>query len=771
MLCFLVYLFVQDEFSYDNFHKDGEKMFLFHSINYKSDNPTLEAGFWDTEPLEGIRKSSTTNLPFLKLIESNIPEIEHITRVETQGLTTIKDGEESSERVHYVDRDFFDHFTYSFITGNTDIALKDISDVVITEEFAIKHYGSTDVIGQDLVVFGSPNTIYKVTGVIEVPHNTVFDLNIIVPVQNSYYFKQHQDNWGYYAISAFFSLKDVSQVQNVNSKVRDIYIDHLGEKMLEGQREMLKLSETNPVYEFGLKNVSEIYLDPTIQYRKSSSPLYSYILIAISAVILVIASINYLSISIASSAGRRTEIAVRKVVGANLSQLRLQFYLEALLLTLLSVVGGFTLMQTVLPSFNEMAGKSLSPTVTENIQLLGYGLIFGIIISFIAGGYPAQVLARFKVLSGLKGQSTSRVSPGLIKGMVIFQFTLCLVFISMSLVMQQQFKFINNKDLGFDKDQMVMVGGLWGQAELVRQELAKSSYVQRAGTSSGVFTSGGSFGMMNVNGIEHRIRRVRVGQEFLETLDLSFVDREGFPSPENTKLIEGKSYINETYFDLIVNDSLTFSYMKDRIGGVVEDFHFESLQTEIYPIAFDLAESSVLSTLFVKLNAGKTEQGIADIKEAYEKVTQDPLQEVRFMDDYLATRYKDSQRWQSIIDASTTLGILIAGIGLFGLTGINLGNRMKEISIRKVLGANFNQIAFLLNRQTLILILVSALISIPISYQLIGQWLEGFAYHVEISAQLFLSSVLVLIAISFATVIFHSVKSVRTNPADVLRNE
>lgn len=771
MLCFLVYLFVQDEFSYDNFHHDNDKLFLFHSINYKTDNPALEAGFWDTEPLEGIRKSATTNLPFLKLIESSIPEIESITRVESQRLTTLKDGEESREAVHYVDRNFFAHFNYEFLAGSADIALEHVTDIVITEEFAIKHYGSLDVIGKDLVVLGVQNTIYKISGVIEVPHNTMFNLNIIVPVENSYYFKQDQDNWGYYAISAFFSLKDASQVQSVNSKVRDIYIDHLGEKILEGQREMLKLSKTNPVYEFGLKNVSEIYLDPTLSYSKSSSPLYSYILIAISAVILIIASINYLSISIASSAGRRVEIAIRKVVGANLPQLRIQFYLEALALTLLSVIGGFTLMQAVLPSFNLMAGKSLSPTVTENIQLLCYGLMFGVVISFVAGGYPAQVLARFKVLAGLKGQSTSRVSPGLIKGMVIFQFTLCLVFISMSLVMQQQFKFINNKDLGFDKDQMVMVGGLWGQAELVKQELAKSSSVQRAGTSNGIFASGGSFGTMTVQGVEHRIRRVRVGQEFFETLDLSFVDRDGFPSPESASLLEGKSYINETYFDLIVGDSLTFSYMKERIGGVVEDFHFESLQTEIYPIAFNLAESSVLSTLFVKLNAGSTEKGIADIKEAYEKVTQDPLQEVRFMDDYLATRYKDSQRWQNIIDASTTLGILIAGIGLFGLTGINLGNRMKEISIRKVLGANFNQIAFLLNKQTLILILISALISIPISYQLIGQWLEGFAYHVDISAQLFMSSVLVLMVISFATVIFHSIKSVRTNPADVLRNE
>lgn len=771
MLCFLVYLFAQDEFSYDNFHQGGDRLFLFHAIDYKTDNPQLEPGFWDTEALEGVKKSSTTNLPFLKLIESNIPEIESITRVENQGLTTIKEGQESRESVHYVDRNFFDNFSYQFISGNTSVALKAITDVVVTEDFAMKHYGSVDIIGEDLIVFGEPNKIYKITGVIEVPHNTVFDLNIIAPVENSYYFKENQDNWNYYAISAFFTLKDANMAESVNAKVRDIYLEHIGEKTLSGQREMLKLSEDNPVYEFGLKPISDVYLDPSIRYSKSSSPLYSYILIAISVVILIIASINYLSISIASSASRRVEIAVRKVVGANVPQLRLQFYLEALVLTILSVLGGFTLMQALLPSFNDMAGKSLSPTVIENIQLLGYGVVFGIIISFIAGGYPAQVLARFKVLSGLKGQSTSRVSPGLIKGMVIFQFTLCIVFISISLVMQQQFKYINDKDLGFDKDQMVIVGGLWGQAELVRQELAKSSSVQKSGTSTGIFTGGGSFGMMNVQGVEHRIRRVRVGQEFFETLNLSFVDKDGFPSPDNARLLEGKSYINETYFDLIVNDSLTFSYMKERIGGVVQDFHFESLQTEIYPIAFDLTDPDQLSTLFVKLNAGTIDKGVADIKQAYEKVTQEPLKEVRFMDTFLANKYKDSQRWQSIIDSATSLGILIACIGLFGLTGINMGNRMKEISIRKVLGADFNQIAFLLNKQTLVLIFISSVISIPISYQLMNRWLEGFAYHVGITAELFLYSVLILMGIAISTVLFHSIKSVRTNPANILRNE
>lgn len=771
MMCFLVYLFVQDEFSYDNFHEDGDRLFLFHSINYKADNPQLEAGFWDVEPLDGVRKSATTNLPFLKLIESTLPEIDNITRIETQGMTVIRDGEESSERVHYVDRNFFENFTYKFLTGSKQIALKDISDVVITKDFAIKHYGTVDVIGQDLIAFGEPNKIYKVTGVIELPHNTMLDLNIIAPVENSYYFKRDQDNWNYYAISAFFKLKDGAQTEAVNTKVRDIYLNHLGEKRLEGQREMLNLSEDNPVYEFGLKNVSDVYLDPTIRFNKSSSALYSYILIAIAVVILLIASINYLSISIASSAGRRIEIAIRKVAGANAPQLKMQFYLEALTLTLLAVIGGFTLMQALLPVFNEMAGKALLPTVNENIMLLSYGFMFGLFISVIAGGYPAQILAKFKVLSGLKGQTTSKVSPGLIRGMMIFQFTLCLVFISFSIVMQKQFKYINNKDLGFDQDQVVMVGGLWGQAELVKQELSKYSSVAKAGTSNGVFIGGSSFGSLVVNGEENRIRRVRVGQEFFETLGMSFVDRIGYPAPNNGLLTEGKMYMNETYFDLIQTDSSTFNIFKDRIGGIIKDFHFESLQTAIYPIAFELAKPEVLSTLFVKLESETIDDGIESIKAAYESVTGDELSEVRFMDDFLATRYKDSKRWQRIIDASTTLGILIASIGLFGLTGINMTNRLKEISIRKVLGANFNQISFILNRQTLILILIASIISIPISYQLITQWLEAFAYHVSVSAELYVFSVLLLVVIALVTVLFHSVKSMRANPADVLRNE
>lgn len=769
MLCFLVYLFVQDEFSYDNFHPDGDRLFLLHSVDYQVDDPKLEPGIWDLEGVEGVRKSTQVSLPFLASMEEKIPEIESIIKVQNQWRTVLKDGEKFDENIHYTDTNFFEHFSYNFLHGNKETALDSKSNAVITKALAVKLFGKTDVVGNDLIFKGSSNSIYQISGVIEVPHNTMLNLNIIIPFENSYYYQNSQTEWNYYAVSAFIKLRSSNEAKLVAEKARSIFVEHIGDERLLKQREAFNLSSQNPVYNFGMKEIEGVYLDTSLDFNKGSSPLYSYILIAISIVILAIASINYLSISIASSASRRIEIAVRKVVGANLSQLRFQFYLEALSLTLLSVLGGFTLMQAFLPKFNELANKSLSLTTSENVTILSYGLFFGILISFIAGGYPAQILSRFKVLSGLKGKTTAKVSPRLIRGMVIFQFTLCLTFISVSLAMQKQFRYINNKDLGFDKDQMVMIGGVWGQAELIRQELEKYPSVEKAGSSNGIFVGSSSFNLDIINNVEHRLRRVRVGKEFFETLGLTFINKDGIPVPEILR--EDKNYISETYYDLLRADSVNFLSRKTTIGGVIKDFHFESLQKEVYPIQFTIVGPEQLATLFVKLKGGAIEQGIEDIKASYEKVTNEPLEEVRFMDDFLATRYKDSQKWQSIIDVSTALGILIASIGLFGLTGINLGNRMKEISIRKVLGAEFTEVYYILNKQTILLILVASVISIPTSYYLMDAWLSGFAYHVNISVELFLYSIFLLLVIALLTVVFHSVKSLKTNPVDVLRSE
>ena len=770
MLGFMTYLYVSDEFSYDKFHTKGDQLFLLNSVEFKKDDVKIQPGLFDIGPIDGVSKSIAHNFPFLTEVADEVPEIEEIIPYESNYISVTREANTSTEAVQYVGERFFSAFGYRFLSGDAESALSDISSVVVTKAFALRHFGSADVLGKTLVIGGDSDLSFVVSGVIELPKNTVLRLNIVLRSENSYYYKNFKNERNYNALLGFALLRDGVSKAGAEDKIRDLGIRDLGDSF-EARRENLNLSQENPVIQYELTNVSELYLNPTIRVGKSSSKLYSYILIAIAVIILMIASINYLSISIASSAGRRTEISIRKVVGAGLFHLRTQFYAEAMIITMLAVFGGFTMSQLLMPRFNELAGKDIQLSVNENLSLVAIGLLFGFLLAFIAGSFPAQVLSRFRVLSGLKGKGSHRVKPGLIRAMVIFQFTMCLVFISMSLTMHKQFDFISNKDLGFDKEQVVYVSNVWGISHLLKEELTKEPSIQSAAGASGIFLGSSSFSNLVIKGLPYRLRRVRMDQDFFETMGLSFVDKEGFPVPGDNPLVEGKDYLNEYFFSAISEDSVTYGNYAGRIGGIIKDFHFESLQNEIGSISFRIAETSGLSVLFVKLKPGMVLQGIQAIKNAYASVTDKPLEEVRFLDDYLDANYKDGQRWQKIVDSSTILGIVIACIGLFGLTGISMGNQIKEISIRKVLGASYKDIAFVLNRQTVMLIGVSALLSLPISYLLIQNWLDSFAYHIAISPHLFLWSIVSLFVIAMATVIYHSVKTVRTDPAKILRNE
>jgi putative ABC transport system permease protein len=506
-------------------------------------------------------------------------------------------------------------------------------------------------------------------------------------------------------------------------------------------------------------------------FGDSSSFLYSLILAGISLIILIIACINYLAISITASAGRRSEAAIRKVIGANILHLKGQFYAESFLQVSIAVLLGFTLTQALLPSFNDLAEKEFTLTLFENLRLLFGGLLFGVALTFFAGGYPAQILSRFKALAGLKGNGSHKISSKLIKGMVVFQFTLCLMFISVGLAMREQFEFINNKDLGFDEEQVVYVEGVSGKTNLLKEELAKYPSVIMASGSSGIFVGRIIHGVDPINGVENRISFISIDSDFFQTLGVDLVDVEGVQSVEKEQMASGMSFLNESYLNALKADSLMYAESIASIDGVVVDFHFESLQNEIASQKFEITEPGRLSTLFVKLRPNQIEEGLSAIRESYAKITEKPLEEVKFLDEFLNSRYEDSRKWQRIVNISASIGLLIACIGLFGLTGMGMANQMKELSIRKVLGANARDLAYALNRQSFILIIVASVISIPVSYYLIKRWLNDFAYHVDITAQVFAVSILLLVLITLITVTYHSIKVIFTNPVNILRNE
>lgn len=771
MIGLLAFVFVEDEFGYNQAHKNADNLFLLYRMDFKADNPKLEPGWFDAGPDPGLSKGYTHNLPFLEQVEAEVPEIDRVIRVENNYINVNKDGKSYGEYVTYTDSSFFSAFTFEFLYGQQQTVLRGVKDAVISEKIALKYFGRSDVVGQILPTGESQTGGHLITGVIKTPANSSIDANIVLNLQDSEYYKNNQSNWGYQAISCFIYLQNPESKEQVASKINSLYKQRF-QKNIDAQREMLKLSEANPVVQYDLKNLSSLYLDPSIRYGSgSSSPLYSIILIAIALIILLIACINYLSISIASSGGRQLEVAVRKVMGASGLQLRSQFYTEAFLLTMISALGGFTLMQLCLPKFNELAGKSIELGFGDNLMMLLASLHFGLILTILAGLYPAQVLARFKAVSGLKGGATYKIRPMLIKSMVVFQFVLCLFFISMSLIMKRQFNYINNKDLGFDKEQVVYVRGVWGNTHLLKQELVGNTAIESATGSSGIFSPSTSRGSIVVNNVQYWVTSARVDFDFFKTFNIKLVEGQYFDPNMGVKALENREIVNQNLYQLYKADTSLFNAAISNVQGVVKDFHFQSLQRAIQPFSFRVVEPNGLSDLYVKLKPGRTEEGIAAINEAIRKILPQSEAEVRFFDDYLNSRYKDSQKWRQIINTATILGIVIACIGLFGLTGINMANRTKEIGIRKVLGAGFDDIILLLNKQTLWLVAISTAISLPLSYYFMDRWLQSFAYSASITADLFLLSTGLCLLVVAVTVSFHSIKSMLTNPVESLRYE
>jgi putative ABC transport system permease protein len=767
--CLLVSLYVRDEFSYDTFHEQGDRLFLLHRINYKSDNLDASPGILDTEPNPLIHKEVSQPVPMAILIEERIPEVAQVIKTERNGTRIEKDGKLISEGIQYVDRSFFDAFSYDFLNGSRESALNDITNAVITREVAMKYFGKEDVVGETLQVGGKEGSLYTITGVLENDEHTTFSLNIVVPFENSYLYKEHKDDWNYAAIGCFMVLAEGAAPDEVSKKIEALHKERFGER-IEQMRTSLKLSADNPVYTYGLAGISDLYLNPTVRFGKSSSKLYSYILVCVALIMIIIACINYTAISISLSSARSSEVALRKVMGSSKKQLLGQFYTESFLMGLAAVALGYSLMQLTLPLFSELTGKTFSLDFMDQAVAVAIGLGLTLFLSLLSGAYPARLMSGLRIVQGLKGQGTHKIKPVLIRTMVVFQFTLCIFFIGMGLGMHKQFKYISERDLGFDKDQVVYLNSAWGVTDKLRQELAKEPSIESAVGAGGIFGSGASMSRFTSQGVEYVARRVSTDYGFFETMDIEFVSGRSFDPTRNREQESQKSIVNETYYNLIRSDTM-MSNRLDNIIGVVKDFHFESLNQEIGPMEFALSDPRFISVMYARLNSENIQEGMAAMERAWNTVVPNRTMDLRFLDEYLESNYKDSQRWSKIIDVAAILAVLIACSGLFGLTAINAMNRMKEIGIRKVLGADFSSIVVLLNKQNIWLILISMAIALPIWYHFVNLWVEGFAYHTSIGLDLFVWAGLLCFVIVILTVSFHSLRTSRINPTTLLRTE
>ncbi len=405
----------------------------------------------------------------------------------------------------------------------------------------------------------------------------------------------------------------------------------------------------------------------------------------------------------------------------------------------------------------------------DHLFALSAAMTMSLVISILAGSVPARVMAGLNVVKSIKSHATARISPGLVKAMVVFQFTLCIFFTGMGLTMKKQFDYINEKDLGFDQEQLVYISA-WGLSDKLKVALDQEPTIVQSSGLYGLFGFGGGGGPITVNGQEHGVKSVQVDHGYLETLGLEIIQGRNFDQDRNRELEEKQLVVNESMYKLLNADTINGKWLS-RVIGVVKDFNYQSLANDIGPIQFTLGSPNYIGMYYARLQPGKTKEGLAAINKAYDELRPNGTAEAKFLDQHMARQYEDFHRWGRVINLAAILTVIIAATGLFGLTAINVMNRMKEMGIRKVLGAELSHLLILLNKQTLWLVLAAMAVAFPLWYYFSNSWIEGFAYHTNLGLGLFLGATLLSLVIVVLTMAFHGVKTSKINPIQLLRDE
>lgn len=773
----LIYLFIQDEKSFDQFHDNKERIFRLHAERTR---------FEPNDDGETMEKFAWIQTGVAATLKEEAPEVIATTSLNGSNAIFSVGDKIFNEPITYLHSDFFKMFSFKILHGNKDKLLEDPSEIVLSASTAEKYFGEENPVGQtiNLQIYGE-ELVVTVSGVIEdVPVNSSIDYqSALLNVVNRPYYQRNIDNWQSWNSPTFVMIEDASQKDQLNNSLEDLYAKFVQPAIDKSVAE--SGYEPRSTSEYKALQLTDIHLYPDVSWTRVSDPQYGLILSGIAILILLIACINYIALAMASSAGKRLEVGIRKAVGGARKQLISQFMIESVLLSMVAMVISICLIAVFLPHFNEFTSKSivLSDSMLE-IALTTIG--FALIIGFVAGIYPAFVLSGFKPLSMLRSRSSSKVRASITRPLVVFQFGISAFLIICSVVMLRQMNFITTKNLGYSQDQVLVIPTYTGYSEEGEQVVERfrnataenDNIIHVSGTNSS-FNQGWSRNGFRIDGELHSAYTYRVDEDYIPTLGI--------------KLKEGRNFDKDIVTDrkktLIVNEALvadfgwedplseTLNWRDDSLGGwkiigVVEDYHFLSLENEVEPMFMFLdQEEGMITTMLVKVKAEDIPETIEYAQSKWQEVVSDKPFDFTFLDEDVAKQYESYEKWSNIMWVATLFAILIACLGLFGLAGINALNRTKEIGIRKALGAEIRDILVMMNRPYAIMALISFALAAPASWWVMDQWLSDFKFAISLSWQLFVVSLGSALILALFTVSYHSVKAALVNPADTLKYE
>ena len=770
--CIMIFLLLQEEWSFDRHH---EKKDLIYRVVTREFRPS---------------QTITQVLQPFELAEAFVTEMPGVIRASgyMSASERVGVGEEVIwRRFALVDPPFLQMFTLPLLTGNPNTALDRPDAIVISETSAHQLFDEVapdyhNVMGKTLTVRGKEQKQdYLITGIMEDQPKTS-SLRAEMLINNEHYKNfSHSDASGS-RTSLYIELAPDQNVNTLREALPAFVQTHFGTR-IQRLRETKRIIDTNDAYQLTLHPLLDVYHNEDIRniYEQRGLGSYLYILAGIAFGVLIIACINFTTLSIGQSTSRALEVGMRKVLGAHRQQVMGQFWSEALLMTAAAFALALGLTELFLPTFNEFAQRTLTFSYTNPEIWLSLIITVGL-VGFAAGSYPSLVLSRFQPVETLKGQIHIGKKQWLTRGLVILQYALAIVLLIGTGVMLQQVHYMQNKDLGFDREQVVMIQVTGGNATQTAQryKAALQSYtsIVNIALSDRTFTSGSSAtAYRDKNGAFTRIRRIRVDEDYAKTLDLKFVAGRDFTTTADSRSI----LVNETLVKkLELEDPIGQPFDRYNLGdlkapvilGIIKDFHMDRLQKEIEPLVlYIFPTGNSMRAVFVRIQPERARETLAFMKTTWEKVVPDLPYRQSFLDENLNRQYQSEQRAGQIVSYAALFAILISCLGLLGLASLSVARRTKEIGIRKILGASVPRLIGLLSWDFVKLLIISNTIAWPIAYWMMNKWLAEFAYRIDLDIRVFIFTGILTLAIAFATVGLKTIKAARSNPVDALKYE
>lgn len=768
--CWLIMLYVSNELSYDRYHANADRIYRI------AQHATWGGGSFDL-PL--------TSAPFAQAFKNTFPEVREAVRLDAEGGGTITYDEKhiKADDIFFVDSSFFRVFSYTFLYGNEN-ALDEPHSIVVTKTLARKIFGDPAAAMNRMISFGSDNN-NLITGVIDdVPASSHFTFSAIrrMPATDN-------SQWGNSYLYTYLLLQKGADIEKLNAKLPAFYDTYLKPAM---EKVAGKVN-----YRLELQPLTAIHLHSNLEYEIASNGSMRYVIAfsLVAALILIIAAINYMNLSTARSVLRVKEIGVRKVNGSSRLQLAVMFLAESVLITFIAALVALSLVKLSMPWFLHFIGRDTGMWQPGTMQTILLCAGFALVTGCLSGIYPAFFLSGFKLIPSLKGligrhDSNIRFRQSL----VVFQFVITIVMIAGSFIIYRQLQYVSNKDLGFNKDQ-VMTFHLSNQdarhkTALIKAALLKSSFIES------VAVAGNPVGNNDLGGRDYRAEEKdgRMGDK--DRMATVLLADEDFITTMQVKMAAGRNFSKEMTTDkdrvVLINEALARKEgwaaplgKKIQMGadpegnpkiyevaGVMKDFNIYSLQHVIAPLIVKLPpEDNDKDNIYVRLNSKNMNAGVQYVGSVFRQFDAVNPFEYSFLDENFARQYSAEKTQGKLLMTFTVLAIIIACLGLFGLITFTAEQRRKEIGIRKVLGSSITGIVLLLAKDLLKLVVIAMLIATPIAWVMMDKWLQDFAYRVDIGWWVFAVAGILGLLIAFMTVAVKAVRAAMMNPVKSLRTE